>query len=280
VVYTHREAGVEIAYDWEGVSGDPVALVHGGWDDRTTWGRVVPGLAVAFQVLTYDRRGHGESSPVASSSPVRDDARDLASLLEATGLYPAHLLAQGYGAAPALRLAIDRPELVRGIAVHEPPFLGLLSRQAEEDGRGASHGRLRETMGRAVSLGATGKPQEAAQAFLDLAGAPSEQWAGLEPAARQRMVRNATAWAREMSDPAATDPSVEELRAIAVPLLVSSGARSPAWTSVVAAQLVAALANAVSVRLDEGGHFVQWTDPDLLVGVVGSFLLERNVPPT
>ena len=275
-----RVGSGEIAYERTGVAGDPVVLVHGGWDDRSTWDRAVGGLAVAFQVLSYDRRGHGDSPGRPAAGAVRADAADLAELLEATGLHPAHLLAQGYGAAPALTLALERPELVRGIALHEPPFFGLapeiVTAEAEAPGGETLGARWRRTIG----LAASGRSENAAAEFLELVGAPTERWGRRAPDDRARFSRAAATWGREMSDPEASDPPRSLLRGIPVPVLVSSGGDSPEPTRAVNDRLVIELPNATSVRLHEGGHFVQRTDPDLWVGVVGGFLLERNVPPT
>ena len=69
-----------------------------------------------------------DTGPVRTH-PARDDAGDLAQLLESLDLYPVHVVAHSYGGAVALRLALDRSEMVRSLALHEPPFVGLL----EED---------------------------------------------------------------------------------------------------------------------------------------------------
>src|SRR5208282_5850182 len=112
-------------YDVSG-QGDPTVLVHGSLVDRTSWRGVRRGLAQSLTVLAYDRRGHGESTGPVRIHPVRDDASDLAELLESIDLYPAHVIAHSYGGAVALRLAFERPEMVRSLLLHEPPFVGLL----------------------------------------------------------------------------------------------------------------------------------------------------------
>ncbi len=114
-------------YEVHGADGDPTVLVHGSFVDHQSWDLVVPGLSQALQVVAYDRRGHGRSAPGPRLHPVADDAADLAGILESANLFPAHVIAHSYGGAVAIHLAIHRPELVRSLAVHEPPFLGLLA---------------------------------------------------------------------------------------------------------------------------------------------------------
>jgi len=268
--------GLRLAYDRSRGLGEPVALVHGGWDDQASWGRVAAGLALGLRVLSYDRRDHGESTGPPRSRPVRDDASDLAALLEATELYPAHLVAEGYGGAAALRLAVDRPELVRSVCLHEVPFLGLLGPD-EPTGMGASPAaRLREV----CRLAAGGSGEAAARAYLALFGSPEEQWTELDPASQRGLAAGARAWAREMDDPEATRPAAEELRGIDIPVLATVGEASPEFARRVHEGLLATLPNGQAMTLPQVGHFVHRTDPDLFVGVLGTFLLERNVPST
>ena len=271
------QGDLHLAFERSGGSGDPVVLVHGGWDDHRIWDRVARGLAGALQVLAYDRRGHGESSGAPRARPVRDDAGDLAGLLEATGHYPAHVVGHGYGGVVALRLAVDRPELVRSVAVHEVPFLALLTPGAGGP-TGAPTLAERLVLLRALAVGPSAP--SAVQEFLGLFASPEEQWSALSEGRRTELVSAAPTWAQEMGDPEAQRPSAGELGGVAVPVLVTSGGRSPAFASQIGDALASALPNATALRLGEGGHFVPWTDPDLLVGVLGSFLLERNVPST
>ena len=78
--------------------GDPLVFVHGGWVDHTTFDGVAGRLARSFSVIRYDRRGHSRSEYGPGPSPRRRDEDDLAELLRALGLGPAHIVATSYGA--------------------------------------------------------------------------------------------------------------------------------------------------------------------------------------
>ena len=64
--------GTQLAYDDAG-SGDAVVLVHGSWNQRQAWMFFVPGLSSSFRVVSYDRRGHGESTASPMEGTRRDD---------------------------------------------------------------------------------------------------------------------------------------------------------------------------------------------------------------
>lgn len=267
---------LRLAFERTGGPGDPLVLIHGGWNDHHLWDRTLAGLGGAFQVLAYDRRGHGESSGPGRARPVRDDSLDLSAVLEVADHYPAHLVGHGYGGAVALRLAVDRPELVRSVVVHEVPFVGLL-----EGALGVgSTGSVPEQVLEIQRVARSADPERAAQEYLRLFASPSEDWATLDPTIRRTLVAAAPTWAAEMADPEAQRPALEDLAGVAVPVLVTTGGQSPPFAGRIADELVSGLPNATGRTFRDGGHFVPWTDPDLFVGVVGGFLLERNVPST
>ena len=270
-------AGGELAFERAGKQGDPLALVHDGWTDRGTWDRVVPGLAQSLQVLTYDRRGHGASSAPAGPRPIAENVQDLAVLLESTGLYPAHLHGHGLGGALVLRLAAERPELVRSVSVHEPPFLALAAgpaREGTEARPGADRLRALSALARA------GETEAAARDFLAVFASPGEQWDRLGPEERRRLQENAAVWALEIADPEAGRPPLGEVSSLALPVLATCGELSPPGAAEVVRALGAALPNATVRVLTGVGHAPQRSDPDMVVGVLGTFLLERNVPTT
>lgn len=127
--------GTTLTYDVAG-DGQPLVLIHGSWGERQTWGFVLPALAESFRVISYDRRGHGESTAPPDAGTVHDDVADVAALIDALGDGRAHVVANSYGACIALRLAAAHPERVVRMVCHEPPMLGVLD--ADDDSKAIS----------------------------------------------------------------------------------------------------------------------------------------------
>jgi pimeloyl-ACP methyl ester carboxylesterase len=124
---THAQiGGVKLFYELKG-SGDPIVFVHGSSGDHHNWDAVAPHFARRFRVLTYDRRGHGESERPAGKPSGQADVDDLAGLVAHLGLAPAHFVGSSFGAGVVLRLAAKQPRLFRSLVGHEPPLLGVLA---------------------------------------------------------------------------------------------------------------------------------------------------------
>jgi pimeloyl-ACP methyl ester carboxylesterase len=114
--------GVRLRYDVSG-KGPPLVLVHGSAVDRNTWAGVAPELSRAHSVITYDRRGYGESL----HRPVRDHrlhADDLIAVLEKVAKKPSCVVGWSSGGNVALAVAVRRPELFSSLIVVEAPFHG------------------------------------------------------------------------------------------------------------------------------------------------------------
>ncbi len=187
-----------------------MALVHGSWTDARTWDHVLPALSAGFRVLTYDRRGHSRSERPATPGSLREDAADLAGLLESLGLAPAHVVGNSFGASVALRLAIDRPELVRSLIVHEPPVFALLEGDPDDE---AALTALRDAGGCGRGP-AAGRPdsRRARGPFVDtIALGPGAWEERLSPEGREMFLFNAPTWLDELADPEAYRLPVERL---------------------------------------------------------------------
>ena len=114
-----RLNGVELHVETHGDAGPAVILVHGSRGDHHTWDAVLPLLARRCRMTAYDRRGHGQSEQ-STVHGMREDAADLAALIEQLTKAPVHVVGNGVGATVVLLLVIERPELFASVAVHEP----------------------------------------------------------------------------------------------------------------------------------------------------------------
>lgn len=102
--------------------GDPVLCVHGWTCDGSDWSWQLPALLPNHRVIAVDLRGHGHSSAPPSGYSVPTFAADLALLLERAGTGPVIAMGHSMGGATVVRLAVDRPDMVRALVSVDSAF--------------------------------------------------------------------------------------------------------------------------------------------------------------
>ena len=266
----HDFNGTALAYDVVG-DGDVVVLVHGSWNERRPWAFVAQRLADSFRLVSYDRRGHGESGGLPEEGTVHDDVADLAALIEGLDAVPANIVGSSFGACITLRLAAERPSLVRRVVVHEPPFLSLLDTSPAT--RSIAEATLKELDVVRERLEA-GDGEGAAQYFVENVALGPGAWTMIPAEMRANFVANAPTYLGEIRDPDAWVIDPAALAEISAPVLLTQGDQSPAFFAPIA-DVVAGLVPSVSRRTVEGaGHVPHVTHPDVYAPLVRSFLAD------
>lgn len=98
-------------------TGEPLVLLHGGMATNATWGAQLDGLARTFRVLAPERRGHGHTADRAGPLTYEAMTAETIGFLEAMELGSVHLLGWSDGGMIGLRVASERPDLVRSLIV-------------------------------------------------------------------------------------------------------------------------------------------------------------------
>ncbi len=108
---------IELSYERTG-AGPPLLLIMGMSGTALTWGEpFLEELRRDFDVIAYDHRGIGASSPLEGPLTIRQMAEDAAGLLAALELDSAHILGISMGGMIAQELALAHPALIRTLAL-------------------------------------------------------------------------------------------------------------------------------------------------------------------
>jgi pimeloyl-ACP methyl ester carboxylesterase len=110
--------GRQVEYELQG-EGDLVLLLAASWWPLDTWKLSgFPQLASAYQVLTFNQRGIGASSPTTGPYTCSGLAADGVALLEALDLrQPAHVIGFANGSGLAIKMALEHPGRVRSLTL-------------------------------------------------------------------------------------------------------------------------------------------------------------------
>ncbi len=121
-----NSADIELHYEDHG-SGQPVVLIHGYPLSGRAWDKQVPALLEAgHRVITYDRRGFGQSSQPVVGYEYDTFAADLAALLDHLDLWDAVLVGHSMGTGEVTRFlgTYGSARVSKGVLVAPiPPFL-------------------------------------------------------------------------------------------------------------------------------------------------------------
>jgi pimeloyl-ACP methyl ester carboxylesterase len=109
--------GLELNYERRG-AGEPLLLIQGMSANHRAWGdRFRSLLEESFEVIVFDNRGMGLSSPVSEGFSIAEMADDTLGLLDTLELESAHVLGASMGGMIAQELALAHPERLRSLTL-------------------------------------------------------------------------------------------------------------------------------------------------------------------
>ena len=244
------------------VEGRPphrVVLAHGFTQTLAAWAPVAARLAGRWRVVRVDLPGHG------GSAPVRVGFAQAAGLLGDCG-GPGGYVGYSLGGRLCLRLALDRPDLVRALVlVGASP--GIADPRSRAQRRAAD-----EALASSIE-------RDGVEAFLDrwLAG---PLFATLPPRLAGRAERLANppdglAYALRRLGSGAQEPLWDRLAGLGCPALLVAGARDAKFAGL-AGEMAAAIGPSARVALvAEAGHAAHLERPAEVAGLVEEFLADH-----
>lgn len=253
---------------------ETVVLLHSSASSARQWQSTIEAIPARFETHAVEFHGHGTQPGWRGNAPMTlaDDAALVEPLLVRCG--GAHIVGHSYGAAVALKLASQRPALVRSVVAYEPVLFGLLSDDLESqrelqtvvDVVGAMRQRL-----------ADGNAAGAAQRFIEFWSGPGA-WAALRADRQQAFAARVPAVLQHFEALFGDPLSCRALAHLRMPLLLASGARTvPAARRIV--QLVgAAQPRAKRQELDAMGHMGPMTHAATFNHRVVEFLCTQTAP--
>jgi 2-succinyl-6-hydroxy-2,4-cyclohexadiene-1-carboxylate synthase len=253
-------------------SGPAVMLLHGFTGRGADWGPFLPALRERWTTIAVDLLGHGRSDapPDPARHALERQAIDLAAIMRRGGTAPAVIVGYSFGARVALRIAVDEPDVVRGLVL-ESPSAGIAD-PAERARRYAEDLALADRIER-----------DGIEAFVDTWWETTAVFAAerrLPEATRARFragrLRNrpgGLAASLRGAGQGAMTPLHDRLPAIAVPTLVIAGAIDPAGLE--RARAVAdGIPGARLCAIDGVGHAAHRESPARFRRLVLEFLQE------
>jgi len=240
--------GVRLHYAEQGDPGGmPVVMLHGITDSWRSFESVMAHLPASLRVFAVSQRGHGESGRPGRYR-TRDFAADAAAFIEALGLGPALVVGHSMGSANAMRLAIDRPDLLRGL-VTAGAFAGFRDKAELVEFHRSTIEPLRDPIDPAFAAEwqQSTLAQPVPPAFFDMV-------------VRECLRAPAVVW-RDAFAALFEDDFAAEIGRIAVPTLVVWGDRDAMCPPGDQERILRAIAGSRLLTYAGAGHALHWEEP-------------------
>src|SRR5687767_10567982 len=109
--------GLDMYYEIHG-EGQPLVLLHGAFSAiGTSFGKMLPGLSKARQVIAFELQAHGRTADIDRPMTLACMADDVAAALQVLGVPQADVFGYSMGSDVALQLVIRHPDVVRKLAL-------------------------------------------------------------------------------------------------------------------------------------------------------------------
>ncbi|WP_366926912.1 alpha/beta fold hydrolase [Pseudogemmobacter hezensis] len=244
------------------------SLAHGG-----AWGPLAQALQAAgwaeSRLIAPDLPGHGASDPPGDQDLHALSTRIAVALAEEAG-GPVDLIGHSFGGTLALRLTLERPDLVRSLTLVEPV---IFAAARETAGGEALYEQTRASQEHVAQVLAQ-DPASAAAQFHAI-------WGGGVPfaALSQRQQDNlsshmylVTTLSAILLDDAAGLLRPGRLEGIGVPVLLAAGGASPAVIQAIHQALAARIPDVQAITVPGAAHMLPITHPQPLAEAMASLL--------
>ncbi|WP_322890759.1 MULTISPECIES: alpha/beta hydrolase [unclassified Yoonia] len=206
--------------------------------------------AIGGQATLFDLPGHGRSPDWDGS---RDYQAQAVAWAAACCDEPAHLVGHSFGATVALRLAVERPDLVNRLTLIEPVYFAAARSTPEHADHAAGFRPFLDAM-------AQDDHSDAARHFNALWGA--QPWDRLPPRTQGYLmdrIHLVTASSSAIEDDPAGITSAQVLAKVAIPVTLIRGADSPPVIGAIHAALAQRVPDATDHVVAGAGHMLPLT---------------------
>jgi pimeloyl-ACP methyl ester carboxylesterase len=254
--------GLTVAYSEAGW-GAPVLAIHGSAGTGRLWAPLADALAERRRVVAPDLFGYGGSAAWTEARGRASDLELVVGLARSLG-GPVHLVGHSYGAALAMRAALELGPDVASLALVEPVAFHLLRLE-----RDPAWSEIADVAGRHIALVEAGELEACADAFMSYWIGPAA-WAASTAGMRAKIVAAMPKVADEWREALVDSRGLPRYARLRTPTLLVRGTRTTAAARRVIDLLAATLPDNALVEIPGAGHMSPLTHPAAVVDAIGA----------
>ncbi len=248
--------GVRAFYKTWG-QGPALVLLHAGGSSGAQWSKTGDALSDTHRLIAPDLLSYGASEPWPEQGGLTHElqAHLVADIIEAETSSPLDIVGHSYGGATALRLALQRPDLVRSLMLIEPMVSWLLKDAGDplyEEGISIANTFIASVQ--------AGKPETGWEFFIDGRNGAGT-WARMSEESRGRFLAQSERVREGFISNLNHRMSLAECSSIRVPVTVLRGATTTPTDRRISELVHGAIAQSHYEVIPEAGHMSPFTHP-------------------
>ena len=268
--------GVTLVYEEQG-DGAPVVFIHGCCTDYRAWDAQRRAIAPHYRFIALNMRYFGTARWPDDGSKYghQTDADDIAAFIRGLNAGPVDLVGWSYSGPIVLLVALQHPELVHSLAIHEPGSVSYVTDPAIA--KTALDDRL-AALGPAMTAAKAGDFEGAARLTPAGVNHQPDFWDTATPETRSMFLDNARTWTLSLAAPPQPPLTCDMLHQIKIPALITYG-EDTRYFFRIAAQGAAGCIPGAQLVIVLGRHLAIVQQPGAFNAALLQFLSKAGSPP-
>ena len=268
--------GVTLSYKEQG-DGAPVVFVHGCCTDYRAWDAQRLAIAPHYRFIGLNLRYFG-------TAPWPDDGSnyshqtfvdDIAAFIRGLNAGPVDLVGWSYSGPVVMLVALQHPELLHSLSIHEPYSASYLTDPASA--KIASDDR-QAALAPAIAAAKAGDFASAARLAPIGINHQEDFWDTTTPEIRAMFLDNARTWKPSLTAPPQPPMTCDMLQQIKIPVLITVGDDTRSYFRIGAEGAASCIAGTQLVTIP-GRHLAIVQQPDMFNAVLLKFLAKPGSLP-
>jgi pimeloyl-ACP methyl ester carboxylesterase len=213
---------VTLTYQEQG-QGETVLFIHGSFSDYRIWEPMREAIAENYHFVAPSLRYHGTGAwpDEGTNYSAATHINDLAALIRHLDVGPVHVVGRSSGASLALMLAVQHPELVRSLYIHEPGLDSLFTNPTDELWRQLDE--LSVGFDTVFEASEAGDQRKTVQLFVEWVNDQPGLFETLKPWQRKMFLENARTIPLQFSRPPDPPITCDQVGEIDIPVTIAKG---------------------------------------------------------
>jgi pimeloyl-ACP methyl ester carboxylesterase len=268
--------GVALVYQEQG-DGAPVVFIHGCCTDYRAWNAQRQAVAPHYRFIALNMRYFGTAPWPDDGSKYshQTDVDDIAAFIRGLNAGPVDLVGWSYSGPIVMLVALQHPELVRSLAIHEPGSLTYVTDAATA--KAAAEDRM-AALGPAIAAAKAGDLAETARLTPIGVNHQPDFWETTTPEIRAMFLDNARTWKAALAAPPQPSLTCDMLKQIKIPVLITVGGETRSYFQVAAEGAAACIPGAQFVTIP-GRHLAIAQQPEAFNAALLQFLSKSGSRP-